>query len=139
MAYWLLKTEPGTYSYLDLEKEKQTSWTGVKNATAQQNIRRMKKGDQVVIYHTGNEKACVGIAEVVKGPYLDPGDKAGKLHTVDIKPIKPLLNSVGLAAIRTDPIFAGWDLLRIGRLSVLEVPDRMWKRILALGSAKGAS
>lgn len=133
MAYWLVKTEPGTYSWLDLEKDKKTSWSGVKNATAQQNLRKMKKGDLVAVYHTGGEKAVVGIAEVTKAPFLDPEDKAGKLSTVEIKPVKQLLNPVGLAAIKTDPLFAGWDLLRIGRLSVLEVPERMWNRIVALG------
>jgi predicted RNA-binding protein with PUA-like domain len=133
MAYWLVKTEPSTYSFDDLVKEKKTSWTGVKNPTAQINIRKMKKGDEVLIYHTGSEKAVVGVATIVSAPYLDPSDKSGKLSTVDIAPQKPLATPVELSAIKTDPIFKGWDLLRIGRLSVLEVPAKMWNRITTLG------
>ena len=136
MAYWLVKTEPTTYSYQDLEKEKKTSWTGVKNATAQQNIRKMKSGDQVLVYHTGGEKAVVGTAEVIKGAYLDPSDKTGKLSTVDLKPLKPLALPVDLQTIKSNPTFKGWDLIRIGRLSVVEVPAPMWKQIISLGKGK---
>jgi predicted RNA-binding protein with PUA-like domain len=133
MAYWLVKSEPETYSYSDLEKERKTSWTGVKNATAQQNIRKMKKGDALLFYHTGKVKAVVGFAQVVKDPYLDPTDKTGKLHTVDIAPQKPLASPVELSTIKSDPTFKDWDLIRIGRLSVLSVPETMWKQVISLG------
>ncbi len=132
MAYWLLKTEPDTYSYEDLVKEKKTSWTGVKNPTAQKNIRAMKKGDEVFIYHTGDEKAVVGIGQVVSAPYIDPADKTGKLSTVDLTPQKPLATPVELSAIKADSTFEGWDLIRIGRLSVVEVPAKMWNRIISM-------
>ncbi len=134
MAYWLLKTEPGTYSWSDLERDKKTVWEGVANATALQNIRLMKKGDLALIYHTGGERACVGIAEIVSKPYPDPKQKDEKLVVVDIKPKKALKSPVSLDTIKADKAFAGWDLLRIGRLSVVSVPQTMWKRIEALAA-----
>jgi predicted RNA-binding protein with PUA-like domain len=133
MAYWLVKSEPETYSYADLVKEKKTAWSGVKNPTAQQNIRKMKKGDELLFYHTGKVKAVVGIAQVAEDPYLDPTDKTRKLHTVDLAPQKLLASPVDLPTIKSDPTFKGWDLIRIGRLSVLPVPDAMWKKVISLG------
>jgi predicted RNA-binding protein with PUA-like domain len=136
MARWLLKTEPSTYSFDQLVKDKKTTWDGVANATALQNIRAMKKGDAVLIYHTGNEKAAVGVAEVASDPYPDPKEKDDKLVVVDLKPKRKLAKPVPLAQIKGDAAFAGWDLLRIGRLSVVSVPDTMWARIEALSESK---
>jgi len=136
MARWLLKTEPSTYSFDQLVQDKKTTWDGVANATALQNIRAMKKGDVVLVYHTGNEKAAVGVAEVASDPYPDPKEKDAKLVVVDLKPKRKLAKPVTLAQIKADPAFAGWDLLRIGRLSVVAVPDTMWARIEALSESK---
>jgi len=136
MARWLLKTEPSTYSFDQLVQDKKTTWDGVANATALQNIRAMKKGDVVLVYHTGNEKAAVGVAEVASDPYPDPTKKDEKLVVVDLKPRRKLAKPVTLAQIKGDPAFAGWDLLRIGRLSVVAVPDTMWARIEALSESK---
>jgi predicted RNA-binding protein with PUA-like domain len=135
MARWLLKTEPDTYSWDQLVKDKKTTWDGVANATALKHLRAMKKGDVALIYHTGDEKAAVGVAEVASGPYPDPKEDDEKLVVVDLKAKKKLARPVTLAQIKADPAFAGWDLLRIGRLSVVPVPDTMWARIEELSSS----
>jgi len=134
MARWLLKTEPATYSWDDLVKDKQTTWDGITNAVALKHLRSMNKGDLALIYHTGNQKAVVGIAEIARGPYPDPGEDDDRLVVVDLKPKKKLKQPVTLSDIKADPAFAGWDLLRIGRLSVVPVPDPMWKRIEELSN-----
>jgi predicted RNA-binding protein with PUA-like domain len=136
VAYWLLKTEPGTYSYDDLAKEKKTSWSGITNATALKHIRSMKKGELALVYHTGGERAIVGVAEIISKPHPDPKEDDEKLVLVDIKAKKKLARPVTLDEIKTDKTFAGWDLLRIGRLSVVPVPEPMWKRIEQLAAAK---
>ena len=132
MAYWLLKTEPGTYAWDDLVRDKGATWDGVSNALALKHIRSMKKGDLALVYHTGDERAAVGVAEVRSAPYPDPKAKDEKLVVVDLKPKKKLANPVTLPAIKADKTFDGWDFLRIGRLSVVPVPDKMWARILEL-------
>jgi predicted RNA-binding protein with PUA-like domain len=129
MALWLLKTEPSTYSYDDLAREKKTTWDGITNTTALKHIRTMKKGDRALIYHTGDERAIVGIAEVVSNPYPDPKADNDKLVAFDLKPKEKLAAAVSLDTIKADKAFQGWDLLRIGRLSVVPVPPAMWKRI----------
>ena len=129
MARWLLKTEPDCYSWDQLVKDKKAVWDGVSNALALKHIRTMKKGDLALIYHTGNEKAVIGIAQIVSAPHPDPKEQDERLAVVDLKPKKKLKQPVTLADIKADPAFAGWDLLRIGRLSVVPVPDAMWKRI----------
>ena len=136
MAYWLLKTEPGSYSWSDLVREKKTTWSGVTNATALIHLRTMKKGDLALIYHTGGERAAVGIAEIASAPYADPSQNDEKLVVVDVKPQKALAKPVGLDVIKADKTFAGWDLLRIGRLSIVPVPAAMWKRIVDLAAGK---
>lgn len=135
MARWLLKTEPDCYSWDHLVKDKKTVWDGVNNALALKHIRTMKKGDPVLVYHTGNEKAAVGIAEIASDPYTDPKEGDDKLAVVDLKPKKKLARPVTLAEIKADPAFEGWDLLRIGRLSVVPVSDAIWKRIEKLSEA----
>lgn len=113
-------------------RDKRTTWDGVANAVALKNIRAMKKGDLALIYHTGNEKAAVGVAEIASEPYPDPKDPTGKATVIDLKPKKKLAHPVSLATIKADDAFAGFDLLRIGRLSVVPVPDAMWKRLETL-------
>jgi predicted RNA-binding protein with PUA-like domain len=132
MAYWLLKTEPDSYAWDDLVRDKSTVWEGVSNALALKHIRSMKKGDLALVYHTGDERAAVGIAEVKSAPYADPKEDDDRLAVVDLKPKKKLANPVGLDVIKADKVFEGWDLLRIGRLSVVPVPEKMWQRILKL-------
>lgn len=136
MAHWLLKTEPGTYAWDDLLRDKHAVWDGVANAAALINIRAMKKGDLALIYHTGDQRAAVGIAEIAKAPYPDPNQDDPRLVVVDLKPKKKLPRAVTLDQFKSDTVFAGWDLLRIGRLSVVPVPDKMWKRIIDLSEKK---
>ena len=130
MPHWLLKTEPTAYSFADLRRDKQTAWTGVTNAAAQKNLRAMAAGDAVLIYHTGDERAAVGTATVVAGPTPDPDDPAGKRVLVTVKAGRPLPAPVTLAAMKADAAFAGWDLLRLPRLSVVAVPDAIWDRLV---------
>ncbi len=132
MAYWLLKTESSTYSWSDLVADKKTTWDGVSNALALKHIRTMKKGDLALVYHTGDEKHAVGIAEIASNPYPDPKEDDEKLAVIDLKPKRALKNPVTLAQMKTDKTFAGFDLLRIGRLSIVPVPEKMWQRILEL-------
>jgi predicted RNA-binding protein with PUA-like domain len=136
MARWLLKTEPDCYAWDQLVKDKRTAWDGVANALALKHIRAMKRGDVALIYHTGDERAAVGVAEVVSDPYPDPKEGDDKLVVVDLKPKRKLAQPVTLADFKADPAFAGWDLLRIGRLSVVPVPDAMWTRIEELAKTK---
>ncbi len=137
MARWLLKTEPDCYAWEQLVKDKKAVWDGVSNAAALKHIRSMKKGDLAFIYHTGDERAAVGVAEIASDPYPDPKEKDERLMVVDLKPKIRLPQPVTLADIKADPAFAGWDLLRIGRLSVVPVPDAMWKRVEELAKSKG--
>jgi predicted RNA-binding protein with PUA-like domain len=132
MAHWLLKTEPSTYSYDDLERQGRARWDGVSNPVALKHLRAMARGDQAFIYHTGGEKAVVGIARVVSQPYTDPKTKDPKLVVVDLEPQERLPAPVTLAAVKADPAFAGWELVRLGRLSVMPVPAELWRRILTL-------
>jgi len=132
MANWLLKSEPSCYSWSDLTRQGQAVWDGVVNATALIHLRKMRKGDRALFYHTGGERAAVGIAEISSDPYPDPKEDEPRHVVVDVKPIRPLAQPVTLDAIKADPAFAGWDLLRISRLSVVPVPPTMWKRIQEL-------
>lgn len=136
MAHWLLKTEPSDYSYDDLVADRKVTWDGVSNATALKHLRAMQKGDDVLVYHTGAEKQVVGVAEVTKGPYPDPKAGDEKLVVVDLKPGRKLARPVTLVQIRSDKAFNGWDLLRIGRLSVVPVPEPMWVRIEQLSGVR---
>jgi predicted RNA-binding protein with PUA-like domain len=132
MAQWLLKTEPKTYSYADLERQGRARWDGVSNPVALKHLRAMTAGDQAFIYHTGAEKAVVGIARVVSQPYTDPKAKDPRLVVVDLEPQGRLPSPVTLAAVKADPAFAAWELVRLARLSVMPVPAELWRRILAL-------
>jgi len=130
---WLLKTEPGTYSFDDLEREGRARWDGVTNPVALRNLRAMEKGDRVLVYHTGSEKAVVGTAEVVKEAYPDPKARDGRLVVVDVEPRGRLARPVALAEIRAMPEFAESPLVRQGRLSVVPIGAAQWRAVEARG------
>lgn len=129
-SFWLLKTEPNTYSFDDLERDGSTTWDGVANNTALIHLRAMKSGDLALIYHTGDERRAVGIAEITSAPYPDPKADNPKLVVVDLRPIERLTNPVTLAEIKSDPFFADFVLVRQARLSVMPVSAEQWQRIL---------
>jgi len=129
--YWLLKTEPSTYSYGDLEKQGTAVWDGVSNPVALRNLRGMAVGDQCFIYHTGDEKRIVGIARVTKAAYPDPKGTDPKLVVVDLVPVERVARPVTLHEVKADARFADWELVRQGRLSVMPVTAERWQRILA--------
>jgi predicted RNA-binding protein with PUA-like domain len=132
MANWLFKEEPTHYSFDDLVRDGKTSWTGVKNPLAQKHLRAVRKGDRIFYYHTGDEKAVVGIARADGPAYPDPADKTGKLYVVDVVPVRKLKTPVTLAAIKADKAFADFPLTRMPRLSVMPVDQDTWDRILAM-------
>ena len=138
MAYWLLKTEPDSYSWDDLSRDKKTRWDGVTNALALKHIRTMKKGDLAIVYHTGDERDAIGVAEIASDPYPDPSQADERLAVVDLKPKRKLSRPLTLAEFKADKAFAGWDLLRIGRLSIVPVPSPLWQRIEKLAASKPA-
>src|SRR5438128_1051403 len=126
---WLFKEEPTHYSYDDLVRDGKTSWSGVKNPLAQKHLRSVKKGDRIFYYHTGDEKAVIGVAKAASDAYPDPKDEAGKLVTVDVVPSKKLKRPVSLAEIKARAFFEEFPLVRISRLSVMPVSDREWSEI----------
>ena len=134
--YWIVKTEPSTYSYDDLERQKTAVWDGVKNNLALKHLRQMKPGDRLLIYHTGDEKAVVGLAEVVSEPYPDPKQQDAKRTVVDLRALGRLPRPVPLAEIKKDRAFADLGLVRMGRLSVMPASADQFKRLLKLGGAK---
>ena len=131
---WLFKEEPSHYNFDALVKDKKTIWSGVKNPLAQKHLHAVKKGDRVFYYHTGDEKAVVGIAKAIADAYPDPDDKSGRHAVVDIAPVKKLPRPVTLAEIKADPSFKDFALVRISRLSVMPVTDAEWTRIETLGA-----
>ncbi len=133
--YWLVKTEPSTYSYDDLERAQTAVWDGVKNPVALRNLRSMHPGDQVLVYHTGDEKAVVGWATVVSAPYADPKKKDPKLTVIDLKAQRRLPQPVTLAQIKADKTFTDLPIVRQGRLSVSPVTPPQWTRLLKLAGA----
>lgn len=133
--YWLVKTEPSTYSYDDLEREKTAVWDGVKNPVALRNLRSMHPGDQVLVYHTGDEKAVVGWATVVSAPYADPKKQDSKLFVIDLKAHRRMPTPVTLAQIKADKTFADLPIVRQGRLSVSPVTGPQWSKLLKLAGA----
>lgn len=136
MSYWLIKTEPDVYGWEKFAKDKKTVWDGVENALALKHMRTMKKGDLCLFYHTGEERRVMGVAEVTSAAYQDPKQTDAKLVVVDVKVKSALKVPVGLPVIKNDIVFVGWDLTRIGRLSVVPTSEAMFKRIVELG--KGA-
>jgi len=133
MNYWLVKTEPSTYSYDDLARQQTAVWDGVRNPVALRNLRSMHPGDQVLVYHTGDEKAVVGWATVVSAPYPDP--KNEKLVVIDLKAHRRLPQPVTLAQIKSDKTFADLPIVKQGRLSVSPVTGPQWNRLLKLAGA----
>jgi predicted RNA-binding protein with PUA-like domain len=123
---WLVKTEPGSYSYSDLERDKKTSWTGVRNPVAAKHLRAMRSGDVVLVYHTGKEKAVVGVARVSKPAYPEPGADDPRWVAVDLEPLRALPAPVALSALRAEPACKDFALVRVPRLSVMPVPDEAW-------------
>jgi predicted RNA-binding protein with PUA-like domain len=136
VALWVFKEEPGSYSFADLQRDGSTVWAGVTNALAQKHLRAVRKGDRVFFYHTGDEKAVVGVMEAAADPVPDPDDETGKRVVVTVQPVRPLKNPVSLAAIKAEQAFAGWELVRVPRLSVVPVSEEQWKKIEAM-SEKG--
>lgn len=129
MAHWILKTEPSEYSFADLRRDRRTRWSGIANAQALIHLRAMAKGDDVLIYHSGGEKALVGRATVVKAAYPDPEQDDARRVVVDIAAGALLANPVTLAAIKADRAFAELGLVRQSRLSVVPVPPALWARL----------
>jgi predicted RNA-binding protein with PUA-like domain len=129
---WLFKTEPSTYSWADLARDRRTVWDGVKNALALKHLAAVATGDEVLIYHTGDEKAAVGIAKVMRGAYPDPKRKDARLVVVDLQAVKALARPVALGEMRANPKLAGFDLLRLPRLSVMPVSAEQWAAIMEM-------
>ena len=133
--YWLVKSEPNAYSWSDLVKEKKTSWTGVRNFTARNNLRSMRVGDEVLFYHSVTDKAVVGVAKVVRAAYPDPTAKEGDWSAVDLAPIKPLRDPVALDQIKARRQLKDISLVRQSRLSVHRLSAEEYREILALAKA----
>jgi predicted RNA-binding protein with PUA-like domain len=129
---YLVKEEPSNYSFDAFVKDGGTTWTGVRNPLAQKHLRGIRKGDLVFYYHTGDEKAVVGIAKAASDAYADPADPAGKAHVVDLVPVKKLKQPVTLAAIKADARFKTFPLTYMPRLSVMPVTDKEWAAIVAM-------
>ncbi|KXJ52398.1 MAG: ubiquinol-cytochrome C reductase [Thalassospira sp. Nap_22] len=133
MAYWLVKTEPGSWSWDDQVKKGVEGWDGVRNHQAAKNLRAMKIGDKAFFYHSVNEKRIVGIVKVVREYYPDPTDEKGKFVQVDFETVKPLKTPVTLAEIKADQRFSDLALLKQSRLSVMPIDDASWAAICEMG------
>jgi predicted RNA-binding protein with PUA-like domain len=136
MAHWLIKSEPSVYGWDTLEKDKQTCWDGVRNYAARNNLRSMKKGEEVFFYHSNEGVEIVGIAKVAKESYQDPTTDDPNWLVVDFKPVRKLKNPVPLAAIKADKRLANMDLVRLGRLSVQSVKEEEWDIVLQMAGEK---
>ncbi len=132
---WLFKEEPSSYSFDALKQDKRTVWAGVKNPLAQKHLRSVKKGDRIFYYHTGNEKAVVGIAKAAGDAYPDPKDKTGKAAVVDVVPERALARPVTLAEIKASKKFESFSLTRLPRLSVMPVSEAEWAEIERLSES----
>jgi len=132
VANWILKSEPEAYSYADLVRDGRAVWDGVANNAALMHMRTMRPGDQALIYHTGDERRAVGLATITSAPYPDPQLDDVRLVVVDVAPVRALPHPVGLAAVKADPFFADFALVRQARLSVVPVSDAQWLRLLAM-------
>jgi predicted RNA-binding protein with PUA-like domain len=132
MAYWLVKSEPTTYGWDRLVKEKRTHWDGVRNFQAASNLKAMRKGDPVFFYHSNEGTEIVGIARVAKEYYPDPSDDTGRFGMVDLEAVKPLKKPVDLATIKAEPKLKDFALVRQSRLSVMPVAPEHWGLILKM-------
>ena len=131
--FWLVKQEPSSYSWSDFVAEGKTSWTGVRNFAARNNLRKMQKGDEVFYYHSGDEKAVVGIAKVVRIAYPDTTADEGDWSTVDLAPVKPVAKPVTLREIKSNPRLKGILLVRQSRLSVMPLAEPEFREIESMG------
>lgn len=133
--HWLFKEEPSHYSFEEMLRDRRTVWDGVRNNLALKHLRQVKKGDEVIFYHTGEETSATGIMRATSDPYPDPKEKDQRLVVVDVEPVRKLKRPVSLSSIKSNPKFSGFELLRIPRLSVMEVPPGLWKEIMALAES----
>ncbi|GGA83567.1 EVE domain-containing protein [Puia dinghuensis] len=136
MAYWLVKSEPSVYPWEQLEKDKETVWSGIRNYAARLHLRGMKKGEEVLYYHSNEGMEIVGIAKVAREAYQDPTTDDERWVAVDLEPFKRLKNSVSLDQIKQDKKLKDMALVRIGRLSVQPVTDKEWAEVMGLAGEK---
>ncbi len=136
MAYWLLKSEPAKYSWERMVEDGRTHWDGVRNFQASNNLRAMKEGDRAFFYHSNEGKEIVGIVEIVRPFYPDPGDPSGRFGVVDVAPVMPVKRAVGLAEMKAVSELAGFSLLRQSRLSVCPVSAAEWRVICGLAEVR---
>jgi predicted RNA-binding protein with PUA-like domain len=137
LARWLFKEEPDHYSFPDLVRDSKTVWDGVSNNLARQHLRQVRIGERVFFYHTGKQKAIVGIMRVVGGPMPEPGSDDPRSVVVEVEPIRALKRPVTLGEIKADELLADWDLVLLPRLSVMPVTEAQWRRVEELGRADG--
>ena len=133
MAYWLMKSEPGTYAWDDLVRDRATEWDGVRNPAARLHLKAMKAGDEALFYHSGDERAAVGIMRVSRAGRPDPKD--ANWVSVAVEPVRPLARPVTLKAIKAEPKLAKMELIRQSRLSVAPVRDEEWRTILKMAAS----
>ena len=133
MAYWLMKSEPGTYAWDDLVRDRATEWDGVRNPAARLHLKAMKAGDEALFYHSGDERAAVGIMRISRAGRPDPKD--ANWVSVAVEPVRPLARPVTLKAIKAEPKLAKMELIRQSRLSVAPVRDEEWRTILKMAGA----
>lgn len=136
MNYWLIKSEPATYSWEKFVAEGQTMWDGVRNYAARNNLRNMKKGDLAFWYHSNDGTEIVGIAKVVKEAYQDPTTEDPAWLVVDFKPLRKIKKPVSLSQIKGDKRLADMDLVRLGRLSVQAVKENEWKIVMEMAGER---
>lgn len=136
MNYWLIKSEPSTYSWEQLNKDKKTTWDGVRNYAARNNLRDMKKGDLAFFYHSNEGVEIVGIAKVIKEHFQDPTTKESAWLAVEFAPVKALKKPVSLEVLKKDPFFENMDLVRLGRLSVGKVRPEEFEKICLMAETK---
>ena len=138
MAYWLVKSEPSTWSWDDQVAAGTEGWDGVRNHQAANNLKAMAVGDRAFFYHSGAERAVVGVVEIVRTYYPDDSDASGRFGMVDVKTVRALPQPVTLAQIKADPLLGDMTLVRHTRLSVSPVTDAQWQRICSLGGIEGS-
>ena len=135
-SFWLLKTEPNDYSYADLERDGATIWDGVSSNAALKHLRAVQAGDLALIYHTGDERQAVGLAELTSAAYPDPNAGDARLVVVNVRPLRRLAKPVPLAAVKRDPAFADFALVRESRLSVVPVTQQQWDRLMQMAGER---
>lgn len=137
MPHWLVKSEPNSYSFADLQRDGHTVWDGVRNNAAALHLKGMRVGDELFVYHSQDGLAVVGVARVVREAFPDPGDAAGRFVAVEIEPVRALTRPITLAEMKAEPALAGMAMLRQSRLSVSPVTDAEWTTILRLSDEQG--